>query len=213
MNRGLLYRRVVDPILELMSQGLTPEKIALSLAFGIVLGVFPMLGSTTILCAVAALISRLNLRSIRLVNYLIYPLQFLLLIPFLRLGEKLFHAAPLQLSVAQMLAMAHADLRHAIANPVARGLHAMSAWLLIGPFAIWLLYFLLSRALRDRRLGRATRHGQSGLTLPGWLLRRLRAWEDHPSLTALLIGAVQEFNRASVGLGDLPREYQPDSAA
>ena len=148
MNRGLLYRRVVDPILELMSQGLTPEKIALSLAFGIVLGVFPMLGSTTILCAVAALIFRLNLPSIQLVNYLIYPLQFLLLIPFLRLGEKLFHAAPLQLSVAQMLAMAHADLRHAIATLWLAGLHAMSAWLLIGPLAIWLLYFLLSRALR-----------------------------------------------------------------
>jgi uncharacterized protein (DUF2062 family) len=57
MNRGPFYRRVVDPILRLMTQGITPEKIALSLAFGIVLGVFPMLGSTAILCVVAALIS------------------------------------------------------------------------------------------------------------------------------------------------------------
>jgi hypothetical protein len=52
MNRGPFYRRVVDPILGLMTQGITPEKIALSLAFGIVLGVFPMLGSTTILFCV-----------------------------------------------------------------------------------------------------------------------------------------------------------------
>lgn len=148
MNREPFYRRVVDPILGLMTQGITPEKIALSLAFGIVLGVFPMLGSTTILCAVAALIFRLNLPAIQLVNYLLYPLQFLLLIPFLRLGEKLFHAAPFELSVAEMLAMAHADLRHAIATLWLAGLHAMSAWLLIGPPAIWLLYFLLLRALR-----------------------------------------------------------------
>lgn len=148
MNRGLLYRRAVDPILELMRQGLTPEKIALSLAFGIVLGVFPILGSTTILCAVAALIFRLNLPAIQLVNYLIYPLQFLLLIPFLRLGEKLFHAAPMRLSVAQMLAMAHADPSHAIATLWLAGLHAMSAWLLIAPAATLLLYFLLSPALR-----------------------------------------------------------------
>jgi uncharacterized protein (DUF2062 family) len=148
MNRGRFYHRVVDPILGLMTQGITPEKIALSLAFGIVLGVFPMLGSTTILCAVAALIFRLNLPAIQLVNYLLYPLQFLLLIPFLRLGEKLFHAGPLQLSVAEMLAMAPADLRHAIATLWLAGLHAMSAWLLIGPPAIWLLYLLRSRALR-----------------------------------------------------------------
>jgi uncharacterized protein (DUF2062 family) len=148
MNCGLFYRRVLDPILELMTQGLTPEKIALSLAFGMVLGIFPILGSTSILCAVAALIFRLNLSAIQLVNYLIYPLQFLLLIPFLRLGEKLFHATPLRLSVAQMLAMAHADPKHAIATLWLAGLHAMAAWLLIGPAAIWLLYFLLSRALR-----------------------------------------------------------------
>ena len=148
MNPGPLYRRVVDPILGLMIQGITPEKIALNLAFGIVLGVFPMLGSTTVLRAVAALIFRLNLPAIQLVNYLVYPLQFLLLIPFLRLGETLFHAAPLQLSVAEMLSMAHADLRHAIATFWLAGLHAMSAWLLIGPAAIWLLHFPLSRALR-----------------------------------------------------------------
>ena len=72
MNRGFLYRRVVDPILGLMRQGLTTEKVALSLAFGIVLGVFPILGSTTILCAVAALIFRLT--TIQLVNYLLYPI-------------------------------------------------------------------------------------------------------------------------------------------
>jgi hypothetical protein len=30
------------PILQLLTQGITPEKIALSLAFGIMLGVFPV---------------------------------------------------------------------------------------------------------------------------------------------------------------------------
>ena len=149
MKRGLFYRRVVGPIVALLTQGITPEKIALSLAFGIVLGIFPVLGSTTILCAAAALIFRLNLPAIQLVNYLIYPLQLFFLLPFIRLGEMLFRAAPLQLSLAQMLAMARADLPHAIATLWLAGVHAMSAWLLIGPPAILLLYFLLSRALRQ----------------------------------------------------------------
>lgn len=121
----------------------------MSLAFGIVLGIFPVLGSTTILCAAAALIFRLNLPAIQLVNYLIYPLQLFFLLPFIRFGEMLFRAAPLQLSLAQMLAMARADLPHAIATLWLAGVHAMSAWLLIGPPAILLLYFLLSRALRQ----------------------------------------------------------------
>lgn len=149
MKRGFVYRRVVGPIVALLTQGITPEKVALSLAFGIVLGIFPVLGSTTILCAAAALIFRLNLPAIQLVNYLIYPLQLFFLLPFIRLGELLFRDAPLQLSLAQMLAMARADLPHAVATLWLAGVHAMSAWLLIGPPAILLLYFLLSRALRQ----------------------------------------------------------------
>lgn len=147
MKHGFLYRRVVGPIVALLTQGITPEKIALSLAFGIVLGIFPVLGSTTILCAAAALIFRLNLPAIQLVNYLIYPLQLFFLLPFIRLGEILFRSAPLQLSLTQMLALLRADLPHAVATLWLAEMHAVSAWLLIGPPTIVLFYFLLSRAL------------------------------------------------------------------
>lgn len=149
MKRSLFFRRLIAPIVALLTQGITPEKIALSLAFGIVLGVFPMLGSTSLLCAAAAVIFRLNLPAIQLVNWLIYPLQLFFFVPFIRMGEMLFRAAPLQLSLAQMLAMIRADLPHAVATLWLAGVHAISAWLLIGPPAILLLNFLLSRALRQ----------------------------------------------------------------
>jgi uncharacterized protein (DUF2062 family) len=149
MKRGFSHRRVVAPIVALLTQGITPEKIALSLAFGIVLGVFPVLGSTTVLCAVAALIFQLNLPAIQLVNYLIYPVQLFLLVPFIRMGEKLFRVAPLQLSLTQILAMVRADLPHAMSTLWLAEVHAMSAWLLIGSPAIFLIYCLLSRALRQ----------------------------------------------------------------
>lgn len=149
MKRGFLNRRLIAPVVALLTQGITPEKIALSLAFGIVLGVCPVLGSTTILCAAAAVIFRLNLPAIQLVNWLIYPLQLIFLVPFIHLGETLFRAAPLQMSLAQMLAIAHANLPHAISTLWLAGVHAMSAWLLVGPPTILLLYFLLSRALRQ----------------------------------------------------------------
>jgi uncharacterized protein (DUF2062 family) len=149
MKRGFIHRRVVAPILALLTQGVTPEKIALSLALGIVLGVFPVLGSTTVLCAVAALVFGLNLPAIQLVNYLIYPLQLILLIPFVRMGEKLFRAAPLPLSLTQIIRMIRADAWHAVSTLWLAEVHAISAWLLIGSPAILLIYFLLSRALRQ----------------------------------------------------------------
>jgi hypothetical protein len=48
-----------------------------------------------------------------------------------------------------MLSMVRADLRHAVATLWLAAVHAMSAWLLIGPLAILLLYFVLSRLLRQ----------------------------------------------------------------
>jgi uncharacterized protein (DUF2062 family) len=149
MKRGFLQRRIVAPIVALLTQGITPEKIALSLAFGIVLGVFPVLGSTTILCGAAAVIFGLNLPAIQLVNYLIYPMQLLLFVPFIRMGEKLFRVAPVQLSLTQILAMMRADLPHAVSRLWLAEVHAIAAWLLTGLPAIFLLYLLLSRALRQ----------------------------------------------------------------
>jgi uncharacterized protein (DUF2062 family) len=148
MKQGFLYRSVIAPIVALLIQGITPEQIALSLSFGIILGVFPVLGSTTLLCAAAAIIFRLNLPSIQLVNFLVYPLQILLLLPLIRVGEFLFRAAPLRLSVPQMLAMAHTSLPHAVAVLWRAALHGVSAWLLLAPPALCLLYFILSRLLR-----------------------------------------------------------------
>ena len=148
-KRGFLHRRFVAPIAAFLTQGITPDKIASSLAFGIVLGTFPVLGSTTVLCAAAALVFGLNLPAIQLVNYLIYPLQLFLLVPFIRMGEKLFRAAPLQFSITQILSMVRSDLAHAVSTLWLAEAHAMSAWLLIGPPAIFLINFLQSRALRQ----------------------------------------------------------------
>jgi uncharacterized protein (DUF2062 family) len=107
-NEGFFRRQIARPIVELLRQGVTPEKMALSLALGVALGVFPVLGTTTALCALVAFIWRLNLPAIQIVNYFVYPLQIALLIPFFRAGEKLFGRPHLPLSVTQILAAVHA---------------------------------------------------------------------------------------------------------
>jgi uncharacterized protein (DUF2062 family) len=94
MSEGFFSRRLVRPFLDLLRQGVTPEKIALSVALGVTLGVFPVLGSTTALCALAAFAWQLNLPAIEIVNYFIYPLQIALLIPFFRAGRAALPRAP-----------------------------------------------------------------------------------------------------------------------
>jgi uncharacterized protein (DUF2062 family) len=145
---SFLHRRLVQPLAALLTQGITSEKVALSLAFGIVLGVFPLLGSTTLLCAAAAVVLRLNLPAIQLVNYFVYPVQLALIVPFMRAGEILYRAQPARLSLAQILAMARADLPHAISTLWVAALHAVSVWLLLAPLVIFVLYFSLLYPVR-----------------------------------------------------------------
>jgi len=148
MKQSWIYRRMVLRIIDLLRQGITPEKIAQSLAFGIVLGIFPVLGSTTILCALAAIIFRLNLPAIQLVNYFVYPLQLVLLIPFIRFGEILFRSPHLSLSLPFIFRMIRENAWQTTKTYWTSGWHAMIAWCLVGPLAIYLLAKLLTPVLR-----------------------------------------------------------------
>lgn len=140
--------RVVALIVAQFTQGVTPEKIALTIALGLSVGVFPILGSTTILCALVAFWLRLNQPVIQLVNWLAYPLQFMLLLIFVRIGEWIMRAPPVSFSIPEMLRKFHESPVKFMHEFGMTGLHGIVAWAALAPFAIALVYFLLLMPLR-----------------------------------------------------------------
>ena len=102
----------------LLGQGHTPEKVALSVALGITLGLFPIFGTTTLLCVAAAMALRLNHPAIQITNQLMYPIQIPLIVVFIRLGESMLGAAPIPFSAALMVAELRAN--PAVLVPVLR---------------------------------------------------------------------------------------------
>jgi uncharacterized protein (DUF2062 family) len=146
-------RRFVELIVAQLRQGITPEKIALTIALAAVLAVFPILGSTTLLCALAAFMLRLNQPIIQLLNYLCYPLQFVLLIPLYRIGEAL-GAPHLSLSIPQMMTRFQAGPWQFIKDFATVALGGIAAWCLLAPPVAALIYFSVRPALR--RLARST---------------------------------------------------------
>jgi uncharacterized protein (DUF2062 family) len=139
-TRAFFKRRLVDPILELLRQGVTPEKLAMSLAFGLGLGIFPVLGVSTILCTLVAIVLRLNLPAIQLVNYLAAPIQLALIIPFVRVGEHLLQLAPQPLSISAGFKLLAIGIVHAVTVLWDAIVHAALGWIVIGPFLIYALY-------------------------------------------------------------------------
>jgi uncharacterized protein (DUF2062 family) len=90
-------------------QGLTPHKLAATCAAGVLIGIFPIFGTTTILCFGVAIAFRLNIPIIQLVNYLVAPLQLLFIIPFIKIGTILFHLNPFPYDMDQLVTMYRTD--------------------------------------------------------------------------------------------------------
>ncbi len=104
-----LRQKLYDPLLQLLRVGATPDRLAWSIAVGVVVGVNPLLGSTTVLALAAASLLRLNLVASQLGNHLMYPLELLLFPVFIRLGNALFRTPGIPLSLS---AIAEAVKRH-----------------------------------------------------------------------------------------------------
>jgi uncharacterized protein (DUF2062 family) len=125
----------------LLSQPLSPEQYSLAVTAGIIFGIFPVLGSTTVVCAIVAIALRLNMVVIQLVNYAVYPIQLLLIIPFMKLGSLLSPEGGFTLSLAELVAVWDHDIWAAIKQLWVAQLLAIAAWLLVAlPLSI-ALYF------------------------------------------------------------------------
>jgi uncharacterized protein (DUF2062 family) len=145
---SLRDNKLTRHVLDLLKQGITPHKIALATALGALLGIAPILGTTIVSCTVAALALRLNLVLIQIVNNLVYPLQLLLLIPFVQAGQWLFRQPPLPLSVSQIVAMVKQDFWGSIVALWSYTWHGAVAWLLFSAIAGPIIYVLVRLPVR-----------------------------------------------------------------
>lgn len=160
-------RRVIAPLVVQLRQGTTPRTIAVTLAAGAVLSVFPILGSTTILCAVVAAVFGLNQPLIQTVNYLLYPAQIALLFPLYRAGEWLFRQPPVPLfSLTELTARFWNSPGQFFVDYGLVAVYGIVAWALIAlpVFAVLVLVLhapIRSLAARMRRPGVSTGSEQS----------------------------------------------------
>ncbi len=136
-----LFRKIADPIFKQLKQGVSPHKLAQSVAFGMVLGTLPVIGPTTALCVIAAAIFKLNHVAIQTINYVAYPVQFALLIPFYRAGEWIFGAEPIAIDIPMILQEFNVDFMIALKKYAVSALMACVAWLLFSPVFFGILYY------------------------------------------------------------------------
>ncbi len=145
---SFFQRRLIAPLLELLRVGASPEKLAWSLAIGFVIGVNPLLGSTTVVCLLVAFAARLNMVASQIANHLVYPLEVALFLVFIKLGDLIFHTGKLPL---EGHALFHAARHHPFATTRilwAWEWHALIVWAVFAAVAAPILATVFTPMLR-----------------------------------------------------------------
>jgi uncharacterized protein (DUF2062 family) len=151
--RNWVQAKVVQPVVTVIKAGITPHKLALSLAVGLSCGIFPIPGLTTLPVLAVAFAAGLNVPIAQVINLLVTPLNLMTVVPFKNLGESLLGAEPAPLSVADLASGLRVAPIATLRDTGAAIAHALFGWLVFFPVGTFLLYIAalpLTRALLKR---------------------------------------------------------------
>ena len=84
------FNIVKDKTTALLKQGLTPKQLTQSIIVSGLISTIPILGVSTFMITTVSLKRKLNLPVMISLSYLMWPVQILLIIPFIRVGEFIF---------------------------------------------------------------------------------------------------------------------------
>ena len=158
--RTLWQRRIRDPLVMQITQGITPEKIALTLAAGSAAALFPVFGVTSILCFLVALALRLNQPIIQLLNQLLLLPHIATFLLCVRLGETLFGVPASDRLVLDPWKIHHQYFGHFWTHPIDSLVnylqdnadsvfYSIVAWALLVPIYVPLMYVILRPLMRS----------------------------------------------------------------
>jgi len=143
-----LRRRVRDPLIAELRQGATPEAVSAAVVVSFAIAIVPFIGVTTLLCLLAGRLFRLNHVVMQVINHTAFPLQILLIVPFVRLGETISGARRFALTPEAIIGEFNRSVPDFLEKFWLAGLHGLIGWAVTVPLACWLLHLFLRATFR-----------------------------------------------------------------
>lgn len=138
-------------MLNQLRQGTTPQALAVTCATGVVIAVFPTLGTTTLLCMLAGMIWRLNQPLLQAINYALAPLQLLMIPVFLKLGAWICQVPAVSVNPQTMITEFWAEPAKFMVDYGWAGLQAILAWVLVAPLLFVVTRFVMKILIRAQQ--------------------------------------------------------------
>ena len=148
-RQGFWQRRVVRPIRVQLTQGVSPEQIAATLAVGAACSLFPFLGATSLLNFLVGLALRMNQPILQALNQLLGPLQLALILVYVRGGEVIWQSTGQAFTLSEMVrAFRDYSFPEFLHRFGWAGVHAFTAWAVSAPLIGAIVYLAFRPMLR-----------------------------------------------------------------
>ena len=141
--KGWAERKFLSPIKTAIKAGISIERLSVSLALGITIGLIPFYGITTLIVTLIAFSLRLNFVAMQIAHYIVHPLQLALLIPFLKIGGSIMKSGGVSFSVHQYIHLFKTDFWGTLRELWLVNLSAIGVWLILSIPLFLGLYYLL----------------------------------------------------------------------
>lgn len=147
--RGFLKGRIWQPIVKKIKMGISPKQLALSLSLGIIIGLIPFYGLTTVIVGGIAFGFRLNFAAAQIAHYIVHPIQIALYIPFLKAGSIFYSKDLLPHNIKEFMGQMKTDFLGTMQDFWIANLAAMLLWIIVAiPLGISLFYLFLNMLRR-----------------------------------------------------------------
>jgi len=138
------FRRwLVTPIISQLKKGTDPERISWAVSLGIVTGLFPILGTPSLVCLLAGWIFKLNHAILQTFKELTYPLHLMSILLFIHAGQKLFGEKLIEFSIPQLMEKFKHSPSDFFQDFGLAALQAAFVWVIIAPFLAILIKWLI----------------------------------------------------------------------
>lgn len=142
-------KKVKDKTTALLKQGLSPKELSQSIIVSGLISTIPILGVSTFMITTVSLKQKLNLPIMIALSYLMWPVQILMIIPFIRVGEFIFSVPRNHHTVEEIISSFQNSFFQTLSHLSFELLCGLGGWLLTAvPLAIliyWVSLLFLKR--------------------------------------------------------------------
>jgi uncharacterized protein (DUF2062 family) len=141
-----LHNRLIKVIRAQLVQGISQSDCAQAIALAITIGLFPIVGFSTLIITAIAYFRRLNQPIAQAFNWICGPIKLALIIPFIRVGEFLFGADRFVLNLRELSRQFYENSWATLSEFAWTFVHAIVGWVIFTPI-VYLVVYTISKSV------------------------------------------------------------------